>query len=103
METEKVCALDQKTKANVRGNYARNGTHFARCPLCGNFLITQCALEKMESLERTHGDLRFSDKMDSYRASSYNEAQLRGEFIDPIFKAMGWDVHWCVSIVALWH
>jgi len=35
---------------------------------------------------------RFSDNIDSYRASSYNEAQLRREFIDPMFKAMGWDV-----------
>lgn len=29
---------------------------------------------------------------DSYRSGEYNEAQTRREYIDPMFKAMGWDV-----------
>ena len=29
---------------------------------------------------------------DSYRQPSYKEAQVRQEFIDPLFKALGWDI-----------
>ena len=35
---------------------------------------------------------RFSDNIDSYRSGAYNEAQVRREFIDPMFRALGWDV-----------
>ncbi len=35
---------------------------------------------------------RFQEQYDSYRSPSYNETQLRREFIDPFFKALGWDV-----------
>lgn len=35
---------------------------------------------------------RFADHREAYRAGTYNEAQLRREFIDPLFKALGWDV-----------
>ena len=35
---------------------------------------------------------RFEEQFDSYRAPSYNETQLRREFVDPFFKALGWDV-----------
>jgi len=35
---------------------------------------------------------RFHEQYDSYRSPSYNETQLRREFIDPFFKALGWDV-----------
>ena len=35
---------------------------------------------------------RFERNRDSYRASSYNEAQLRQEFLNPFFAALGWDV-----------
>lgn len=36
---------------------------------------------------------RFERNFDSYRSQSYNEAQLRREFIDPLFEeALGWDV-----------
>ena len=34
----------------------------------------------------------FRENIDSYRSSSYNEAQVRIEFIDPMFKALGWDM-----------
>jgi hypothetical protein len=35
---------------------------------------------------------RFEDNLASYRSSRYNEAQLRREFLDPFFEALGWDV-----------
>jgi len=35
---------------------------------------------------------RFQAQIESYRASAYNEAQLRREFLDPFFEALGWDV-----------
>lgn len=35
---------------------------------------------------------RFCEQYDSYRLPSYNETQLRREFIDPFFKSLGWDV-----------
>jgi hypothetical protein len=36
---------------------------------------------------------RFRDNRDSYKAGEYKEAQVRLEFIDPLFKALGWDIH----------
>ena len=35
---------------------------------------------------------RFRENRDSYHSPSYNEAQLREEFIDPMFQALGWDM-----------
>ena len=35
---------------------------------------------------------RFKHNRDSYRSREYNEAQVRLEFIDPFFKALGWDI-----------
>ena len=35
---------------------------------------------------------RFREQYDSYRLPSYNETQLRREFVDPFFKTLGWDV-----------
>jgi len=35
---------------------------------------------------------RFERNVESYRSGGYNETQLRREFIDPFFKALGWDV-----------
>ncbi len=35
---------------------------------------------------------RFEDNRDSYRSGKYNETQLRREFLDPFFEALGWDV-----------
>jgi len=32
---------------------------------------------------------RFEHNRDAYRSGHYNEAQLRKEFIDPLFKALG--------------
>jgi predicted type IV restriction endonuclease len=35
---------------------------------------------------------RFQAQIESYRAGTYNETQLRREFLDPFFEALGWDV-----------
>ena len=35
---------------------------------------------------------RFSDNLDAYKSGRYNETQVRLEFINPFFKALGWDV-----------
>ena len=35
---------------------------------------------------------RFERNRDAYRSGHYNEAQLRKEFLDPFFRALGWDV-----------
>ena len=35
---------------------------------------------------------RFEMNREAYRSSKYNETQARREFIDPFFKALGWDV-----------
>jgi predicted type IV restriction endonuclease len=46
------------------------------------------------TLPQTIKDLtsRFSQNLPSYSASAYNETQLRREFLDPFFDALGWDV-----------
>ncbi len=35
---------------------------------------------------------RFDKNLDAYKQGKYNETQVRIEFIDPMFKALGWDV-----------
>ncbi|THJ18208.1 MAG: restriction endonuclease subunit R [Nitrospira sp. CG24B] len=35
---------------------------------------------------------RFEQNRDSYKSQSYNETQVRREFLDPFFEALGWDV-----------
>ncbi len=35
---------------------------------------------------------RFRRNREAYRSATYNETQVRREFIDPFFKALGWDV-----------
>lgn len=35
---------------------------------------------------------RFDRNLDAYRSGKYNETQVRREFIDPLFKALGWDM-----------
>lgn len=36
---------------------------------------------------------RFERNIESYKTGSYNEAQVRQEFINPFFEALGWDVY----------
>ncbi len=35
---------------------------------------------------------RFDEHRETYRSGRYNETQLRREFLDPFFEALGWDV-----------
>jgi hypothetical protein len=35
---------------------------------------------------------RFERNREAYLNGKYNETQLRREFIDPFFKALGWDI-----------
>jgi len=48
----------------------------------------------MSSVPQTVLDLveRFERNLEAYRSAQYNETQVRREFIDPLFKALGWDV-----------
>ena len=34
----------------------------------------------------------FDHNVESYRSGKYNETQVRLQFINPFFKALGWDV-----------
>ncbi|MDN3564973.1 N-6 DNA methylase [Paeniroseomonas aquatica] len=36
---------------------------------------------------------RFDEQSPAYLLGSYNETQVRIDFIDPFFKALGWDIH----------
>jgi predicted type IV restriction endonuclease len=36
---------------------------------------------------------RFEKNRAAYLSGSYKEARLRGDFLDPFFEALGWDVH----------
>lgn len=36
---------------------------------------------------------RFEEQYDSYRRAEYNETLTRKDFIDPFFKALGWDIN----------
>ena len=36
--------------------------------------------------------VRFQTNIDAYKRSTYKEAQVRREFIDPFFEALGWDI-----------
>jgi len=47
----------------------------------------QAALDKIKSLIT-----RFEDQYESYMNSEYNETKTRRDFIDPFFKALGWDI-----------
>jgi hypothetical protein len=35
---------------------------------------------------------RFGQNHESYKSGQYNETQIRREFLDPFFEALGWDV-----------
>jgi hypothetical protein len=36
---------------------------------------------------------RFERNLGTYRSAQYNETQLRLEFLNPFFEALGWDVY----------
>ena len=35
----------------------------------------------------------FDRNLEAYKSSGYKEANVRSEFIDPFFEALGWDVY----------
>lgn len=35
---------------------------------------------------------RFHEQLDAYKSGHYNETQVRRDFIDPLFKLLGWDI-----------
>ena len=45
-----------------------------------------CPVEVLRLVER------FEREAPSYRSVAYNETNARREFIDPLFKALGWDI-----------
>ena len=45
------------------------------------------ALKKIKSLVQ-----RFDEQKESYKNHAYNEAQTRRDFVDPFWKALGWDI-----------
>jgi len=47
----------------------------------------QLALEKIKSLVE-----RFDEQKEFYKKAEYNETQTRRDFIDPFWKALGWDI-----------
>ena len=49
----------------------------------GNAISPQVVLDLVE---------RFAHNLDYYHRPDYNETQVRHEFIDPPFMALGWDV-----------
>lgn len=36
---------------------------------------------------------KFAEHRETYRRTGYNETQLRQDFLDPLFVALGWDVY----------
>ncbi len=36
---------------------------------------------------------RFSRNIDDYKSGKYNETQVRHQFVDPLFEALGWDIN----------
>ncbi|QIG88545.1 N-6 DNA methylase [Chryseobacterium sp. POL2] len=47
----------------------------------------QVALDKIKSLVQ-----RFDEQKEFYKRTEYNETQTRRDFIDPFWKALGWDI-----------
>lgn len=37
--------------------------------------------------------VRFTENLAAYASGGYNETQLRREFIDPLFRVLGWDLY----------
>src|SRR5712672_3373531 len=52
-------------------------------PSAEKLIIPQTVCELVE---------RFDRNREAYKSANYNEAQLRREFLDPFFKALGWDI-----------
>jgi outer membrane lipopolysaccharide assembly protein LptE/RlpB len=55
---------------------------------------TQIREDEVSSIPAEVANLveRFTRNRESYKNPAYNETQVRREFLDPLFKALGWDV-----------
>ncbi len=62
-------------------------TLFSRKTIILSKAVMKDALEQLSELVE-----RFERNIEAYRSPAYNETQLRREFIDPFFEALGWDV-----------
>jgi type I restriction-modification system DNA methylase subunit len=64
---------------------------------CFHFFLTCPFISYMTPKEEAYtriGELveRFAEQLNSYKRTDYNETQTRRDFIDPFFKALGWDI-----------
>jgi type I restriction-modification system DNA methylase subunit len=50
-------------------------------------ITKETALLKVQELVK-----RFNEQLPAYKKSEYNETQTRRDFLDPFFKALGWDI-----------
>ncbi|HEY5510552.1 MAG TPA: hypothetical protein VIK10_05925, partial [Prolixibacteraceae bacterium] len=50
-------------------------------------ITKEAAFQKISELVE-----RFEEQFDSYKNVNYNETLTRRDFIDPFFKALGWDI-----------
>ena len=50
-------------------------------------ITKETALLKVQELVK-----RFNEQLPAYKKTEYNETQTRRDFIDPFFKALGWDI-----------
>ncbi len=53
-----------------------------------NFTLDMSGQQK-ELIERIH---QYSDRIAEYRHTAYNETEVRVDFVNPLFKALGWDM-----------
>ena len=60
---------------------------YSRCDAKTKSKMKEHAKQKLRELVE-----RFRYNLDVYKKSTYNETQVRREFIDPFFEALGWDV-----------
>jgi predicted type IV restriction endonuclease len=51
------------------------------------FVSKEEAYHKIEELVN-----RFGEQLDDYKRADYNETLTRRDFLDPFFKALGWDI-----------
>jgi len=87
------------TKGNIEKNFGiifrnwgrvwpRNGKKsLASLRLIFPMITKESAYNKISDLV-----IRFEEQYDSYKRSEYNETLTRRDFIDPFFKALGWDI-----------
>jgi hypothetical protein len=79
-----VRAARQAFSAHLSRN--QRSVHYNAMPL-GEGIQMPAPAEVIRLLER------FDAQREAYASDQYKETEIRVEFIDPFFKALGWDVH----------